>query len=192
MRKIITLVCVECLARNYKITKRENNVNYSDFIYFEVSLLVGDKEEDKISLESAYGPIKNVNTAHKIIKESIERIQIFNVESEGMHLVEHILLRTGNGVDDINNKDLSFKCSIIFPEWPRKFQDTTFKQEVEEWINNFSPAHIKTNIYWVSLPQMGTFEIAYKNWLEKKNKMSSTKEEIDLASLNLKKILDSF
>ena len=174
--------------KNYKVVKKTNKINYQDSVTYEIRLYVATEEEIYITIESVYGPIFNINSAHKIIAQSVENVRTFNIESEGVHLIEHTLLRTSNLLKE-GEEDPSFKCSLLFPDWPKKFQDTTSKQEIKEWVRENAPAHICINIHWLSLQEMETFECAYKNWFEKKNKPSSTKEEIDSLSTTVQNII---
>ena len=176
--------------KNYKVVKKTNKINYQDSVTYEIRLYVATQEENYITIESIYGPIFNINSAHKIIAQSVENIRTFNIESEGVHLVEHTLLRTNNLLKE-GAEDPSFKCSLLFPDWPKKFQDTTLKQEIKEWVKKNAPAHVYINIHWISLQEMETFESAYKIWFEKKNKPSSTKEEIDNVSTIVQNIINS-
>jgi hypothetical protein len=112
--------------------------------------------------------------------------------AEGMHLVEHVLLRPVEGstqtlapvrfelkgasgrtyphtfVDD----PYSFQISIFLPGWTPRFQNQEFRVIVERTIRQETPAHILPWIYWVGLindtvPQAFVrFEDAYLQWLK--------------------------
>lgn len=112
--------------------------------------------------------------------------------AEGMHLIEHTLLRpvegsiqalapvrfelkgeSGNPYHHTFVSDpYSFQISIFLPGWAPRFQDPEFRVIVERTIRQETPAHILPWIYWVGLingtvPQSFVrFEDAYLQWLK--------------------------
>ena len=108
--------------------------------------------------------------------------------SEGMHVLEHILLRPlVSGVDaflPIDNEEderapcpciedpYSFRVSIIMPAWPRRFTDMDFRNYIERKMRLETPAHIYPKICWVSIEQMDLFETALRDWLKAKADIS--------------------
>ncbi|PTQ91921.1 hypothetical protein C8R30_12725 [Nitrosomonas nitrosa] len=115
--------------------------------------------------------------------------------AEGMHLIEHMLLRPMEGSTQalapvqfelksesgntyyhtFVNDPYSFQISIFLPGWAPRFQDLEFRVIVERTIRQETPAHILPWIYWVDLedkqvPGVFTeFEKAYQQWLESLN-----------------------
>ena len=100
-------------------------------------------------------------------------------ESEGFHLVEHVLLRkrtTGDPylplqistADTCDCPDVSepysFRATIVLPSWPTRYQDLKFRRFVEETLRREAPAHVLLKICWVGHMQMKSFEIAYDEW----------------------------
>lgn len=114
--------------------------------------------------------------------------------SEGFHLVEHILLRKRTeddpfmpiqlrgdcecekndswdsspeaGCECVEVKDpYSFRVSIILPTWPKRFQDINFRKFVEDILRAEAPAHIYLKICWISHEEMREFEVCHMNWL---------------------------
>lgn len=95
-----------------------------------------------------------------------------NVESEGMHIVEHLLLRPvgkaqheelplPNGLDFY-----SFRLSVIFPDWTARCHNPNFRMLAEETVRMNCPAHLYPEYYWLGFDQMCTFELLYKKWLD--------------------------
>jgi len=106
---------------------------------------------------------------------------------EGMHIVEHILLRP---VDDqtVTVKDIeegffpeckeeedcvcppedhySFRITIVLPFWPDRFRNMTFRNFAERVIRFETPAHILAKICWVDFRDMYEFEALYTEWLK--------------------------
>lgn len=93
-----------------------------------------------------------------------------NVESEGMHLLEHLLLK---GVGDTKHKNIpddfyAFKMSVIFPAWTARFHDKAFRLLAEETVRLNAPAHLYITFYWLDFKSMNAFEVLYKQWLDRK------------------------
>lgn len=107
-------------------------------------------------------------------------IAAFNKEcnEEGLHLIEHILLRPRNNqfafapvcldpkCDFCGEQDpYSFRMSVVLPYWPAHFRSLAFRNYFENMIRQESPAHAAVKVCWVDNASMRDFEIAYQNWL---------------------------
>src|SRR6185436_17345243 len=78
-----------------------------------------------------------------------------SVESEGVHVVEHILLRPetfDNTVDE--DAFYAFRVSVIFPAWPARFHDQEFRRFAEDTVRLNCPAHIYPEIRWLEFQEM--------------------------------------
>ena len=97
----------------------------------------------------------------------------FNKEcdSEGMHLVEHLLLRPRNnafalppvcldpGCDFCGEQDpFSFRMSVVLPYWPKHFLNMAFRDYFEDMMHREAPAHTLVKICWLSNEDMRSFE----------------------------------
>jgi hypothetical protein len=93
-----------------------------------------------------------------------------NAESEGMHIVEHILLRPvgQDRYEDLcipDNFDFySLRLSVIFPAWTARCHDPRFRSLAEETVRLNCPAHICPQFYWLDFAEMVDFEQLYKQW----------------------------
>ena len=104
------------------------------------------------------------------------------LNSEGFHLVEHLLLRPkergdtfvplgGHCRDDegnlcpVRSDPYSFRISVIVPVWPERFRDIPFRRFFEQTLRQETPAHILPRICWVQICDMQKFEKAYRQWL---------------------------
>ncbi len=100
-------------------------------------------------------------------------------ESEGCHVIEHILLRKRTSDDPfmpvqindpgecdcINVEDpYSFRMTLVLPSWSARFNDMKFRRFAEETLRREAPAHIFTKICWISHAQMMNLEVAYNAW----------------------------
>lgn len=97
---------------------------------------------------------------------------------EGMHLIEHILLRPRDsnftlapicidkdcqtcGEDD----PYSFRISIILPYWPSHFNNMNFRKYFEKLAREESPAHCMVKVCWINQVEMLQFELCYYTWI---------------------------
>ena len=114
---------------------------------------------------------------------------------EGMHVVEHLLLRPGSlskarlGMDNF----FSNRVSVIFPSWTARCSDLDFRNWAEGLVRENCPAHITPEIYWLDFNGMCEFEVLYSKWsdLLEVKKPSYEPNELDEASLALVQFLIS-
>lgn len=140
--------------------------------------------------------IKNVTPKTIVIRAGMEKLAIsdmvafFNktfIDREGIHLIEHILLRPKKrdfdkllnihtDVDCVQCKiadTYSFVMTAVLPYWPDRFRDRNFRTFIEKTLREECPAHVVLNVCWINPLQMGQFEKAYKNWLIQINTTST-------------------
>ncbi len=109
---------------------------------------------------------------------------------EGMHIVEHLLLRPLPITDTITAADLkdgffplcaslnpdcdcpvtdyySFRISVVLPYWTDRFRNMDFRAFAEDTIHRETPAHILPKFCWVSMYDMLRLETAYTAWFAK-------------------------
>lgn len=97
---------------------------------------------------------------------------------EGLHLIEHILLRPRNTAFDpmqvcLHNCDClceldpyTFRASVVLPYDAGHFDNMDFRKYFEDKIREDAPAHIMLKICWLNNDLMQQFEIVYKKWIE--------------------------
>lgn len=150
-----------------------------------------------VRLKDGYG--KSIAVSHSYFtKESTANAFIDEViakfaptcNAEGMHLIEHLLLRPhfpvtviapqtkeekyklmqvclGEDCDFCGEEDpYSFRASAILPYWPERFRDLDFRRFFEKTMRTEAPAHISLKICWVNYTIMQTFQAIFKTWLE--------------------------
>ncbi len=111
-----------------------------------------------------------------------------NVESEGVHIVEHILLRPeGEKSDhlDVPKDFYSFRISVIFPSWTARLSNKDFQQLAKETVRLNCPAHIYAEFYWLDFEKIRQFERLYMDWLEKKSGDRGSVRECNAAAKSL-------
>ncbi len=114
-----------------------------------------------------------------------------NSESEGLHLLEHILLRPlgcsrYEGLNLPTEVDFfSFRASVVFPAWTARCHDPQFRLLAEETVRLNAPAHIFVEFYWLEFDEMEEFESLYEIWLDMKSKKQADSMVLNQHSCNL-------
>lgn len=99
----------------------------------------------------------------------------------GFHIFEHLLLRPSTDTDPLlsiciepdchhcmEQDPYSFRISVVFPYWIKKFKNTDFRNYIERTLRREAPAHVLLKICWVDQIQMTALETAYEAWLTQK------------------------
>ena len=118
-----------------------------------------------------------VAAARSILERHNQLLQSELCDSEGMHLIEHILLRPRRAGDRLMQVCLgdecsfcgeedpySFRISIVLPYWPERFQDLNFRRFAERLIREETPAHIHPRICWIDNADMAELDTAHREW----------------------------
>jgi hypothetical protein len=118
------------------------------------------------------------------------------INAEGMHLVEHLLLRNARGYAPIpvcTSNDpcasvwaqsatdptgtnfmefqagadpYSFILTVALPAWPARFRTPANRALLESIIQRETPAHILPRILWLTPRDMCRFEHFYRGWVD--------------------------
>jgi hypothetical protein len=80
--------------------------------------------------------------------------------------------------------------SFIFPDWPARFQNMEFKRFIQSSIENYIPANLAYNVFFIDINALNLFEERYKKWLGAKK--TNNTELIDESSLQLIQLLKSY
>lgn len=114
-----------------------------------------------------------------------------NQHSEGLHLVEHILLRPQLATVELQSESareadfFSFRLSVIFPGWTTRCHDKAFRQHAEQTVRMNLPAHLYAEIHWLDFEQMLGFEERNDDWLAHKSNESASAVEIDRSATRM-------
>ncbi len=116
--------------------------------------------------------------ARAIVDRYDEILATDRCNSEGMHLVEHILLRPFAKGDKLMGVCLeeecafcgeedpySFRVSVVLPYWPERFRNLHFRALLERALREEAPAHVQVKVCWIGQQQMIEFDAAYRAWL---------------------------
>ena len=142
--------------------------------------------------------------ARAIVERYDELLSDIGEEGEGMHLVEHILLRPKSesgplmqvclpeGCHFCGDEDpYSFRVSVVLPYWPGRFRDLSFRSLVERTLREEAPAHVQVKICWISQSQMIEFDAAYRDWLTARSARPGGAAAVDAKAARLVAILDA-
>ncbi|GAB3255498.1 hypothetical protein [Chitinimonas naiadis] len=93
-------------------------------------------------------------------------------ECEGLHLIEHILLRPR--LPSLNRDDadkvvldpyFQHQITVVFPGWTARCADRAFRHLAEETVLLGCPAHIQAHVLWLDADTLAEFEAAQRKWL---------------------------
>jgi hypothetical protein len=117
--------------------------------------------------------------ARAIVERYDEVLASGACDVEGMHLVEHILLRPlarGDKLMTVCLQDecafcgeedpYSFRVSVVLPYWPERFRNLHFRALLERTLREEAPAHVQVKVCWVGQQQMTEFDKAHLAWLK--------------------------
>ncbi|MGC1302133.1 MAG: hypothetical protein WA840_07150, partial [Caulobacteraceae bacterium] len=109
------------------------------------------------------GEFQNQGDATRLADWLRRRSLGFNDACEGVHVVEHILLRPRSApvVRDWHSLQLTF----VFPNWTARTARAEFRNFAEETIRINCPAHLAPRCIWLSRPAMRDFERTFGHWM---------------------------
>jgi hypothetical protein len=136
-----------------------------------VRLLLGPDEDDHWwNVGDGFATEEEALSAADSLRYFLRRL---NDLSEGLHIVEHVLLRPfGSGVGherlNLPSGFYSFRLTVVLPAWTVRTQQKDFQAFAEEAIGINCPAHIVPRVVWLDYAEMAAFEGLYEAWLEAK------------------------
>jgi hypothetical protein len=120
------------------------------------------------------------------------------INSEGLHVVEHILLRPHcenncgcylvpheSGQCDVPGMmpgydPYSFIATVVLPAWPERFRKAGNRQLVERLLQREAPAHVLLRILWLGPKELCEFEGYYNQWVRWMAKQPVCGGELDM------------
>lgn len=97
-----------------------------------------------------------------------------NQNSEGLYVVEPILLRTGD--DNASLSDYANRVTVVFPGYTARFSNLRFREQAEQLVIENSPAHLVTQCLWLDFSAFSQFETLYNQWRHAKSSALKRKE----------------
>jgi len=111
-----------------------------------------------------------------------------NRDSEGLHIVEHLLLRPRAPAVAHSGQDedfYSFKISVIFPNWTTRCCNRDFRKLAEETLLLNAPAHVFPEFCWLDYIDMKEFEALFDTWQMHKTSRDTAPSELDRSAARL-------
>lgn len=192
----------------------ENNSKIGE-VYFSVQPTVGGFriEVKENPAAAALYAVSSVYAQKADAQADISKLKAVFFD-EGMHLVEHLLLRPLPITDVINGTDLlegffplckdlnpdcdcpttdyySFRISIVLPYWTERFRNMDFRGFAENTIHRETPAHILPKFCWVSMYDMFRLETAYNEWFAENKKYKPAMSVLKVKLKALIKVLNT-
>lgn len=118
------------------------------------------------------GQVSSLEKAMYFVNLLSSVIAKLNRISEGIHVVEHILLRPTAkepAVLSDDNDIFSFQISVVLPAYTARCADPAFRVQAETVIRENCPAHILPTCYWFDFDAMCEFEKRHLNWLAQRH-----------------------
>jgi hypothetical protein len=155
-------------------------------------LLLGPDEDDRWwNLGDDFATEDEALRAADSVRYFLRRL---NDLSEGLHVVEHVLLRpfgtdVGHTRVGVPSDFYAFRLTVVLPAWTVRTCQQSFRAFAEETIAINCPAHIVPRVLWLDYTEMAAFEHLYEAWLEAKqrwfNEQDVTAQSYGVASERL-------
>jgi hypothetical protein len=101
-------------------------------------------------------------------------------DAEGLHLVEHVLLRPVGGAaahEGVPSAFFALQLSVVFPDWTQRCHRPAFRQLAEETVQINTPAHLLAHCHWLDVTAMAAFETAFEAWLQARQQWAQQPEQ---------------
>lgn len=179
---------IQSLAIDYGVNEEHYHIYKKHDESYAILLYVDKFKKHNIELMAGSNALTTMEEAEKIVQQSIALFRSLNEKCEGFHLIEHILLRDSDSIEREDNF-YSFRMTMVFPAWPARFREASFRHAVEEMLISEGPAHLLVGVLWLDFDAMEVFEKAHRRWIELKTDAQATKIEIDKAANALMNII---
>ena len=162
--------------KNYNVVKKNNDQKFEIIIYDLLSNPIFKSYKVFSKEISAKSEIP-------IMIEFFENI-IKNEEVEKYNEIEKANNLSNKFPDNFN---YSNHVNFIFPDWPFRFQNKEFKNYIINVIDEYIPAHLSFDLFFIDINQMTQFEQSYFKW--KSSKLFMQFDHIDSKSLEIIQLL---
>ncbi|MDZ4749825.1 MAG: hypothetical protein SH808_15195 [Saprospiraceae bacterium] len=167
----------------------------TDNIYFEAKAAPGGFRIEVKETPTALTLYAVSSPVYVTLQEAQEKIASLRevLLDEGMHIIEHLLLRPLPASLNITANDLtngffplcaalnpdcdcpvtdyySFRISVVLPYWTPRFRNMDFRAFTEDTIHRETPAHILPKFCWISMYDMHQLETVYTDWFTENKK----------------------
>lgn len=105
------------------------------------------------------------------------------LQAEGLHLVEHLLLRPDPEHGDSPDDWHVGKLSLIIPGWTARGHDRRFRRLLREALLQAAPVHLECRVLFLELQDQQRFEQLYPVWLAARRALCQEHEPGNVARL---------
>jgi hypothetical protein len=122
------------------------------------------------------GHYANTEAAARAADSMRRFLMHLSLESEGLHVVEHVLLRPvgdspeHNKLGELPSDFYALRLTAVFPAWTARCAQPNFQRLAHETVQINCPAHVAARCLWLGHEAMETFEGCYAEWLDAKLK----------------------
>lgn len=112
----------------------------------------------------------------------------FHQESEGMHVVEHVLLRPlapgGRAHAALNLKPgfHALRITVLMPGWTARTRQPAFRRFAQDTLRINCPAHLSLQCLWLEFDAMQRFEACWLPWLVARRALEEAPDDAHLAA----------
>jgi hypothetical protein len=101
--------------------------------------------------------------------DSLRRfLRALDDECEGMHVVEHLLLRprSDSSVAAADDGIFGLRVTVVMPAWTLRTSDPGFRRLAEDAVRMQCPAHLSPAVHWLAFADMQRFEDDFGHWMD--------------------------
>ncbi len=151
---------------NFRLVRATDDAGVRVVLWNRDAQSSDDRSETLYSL----GTFSSTDEAVSAVNTLRSALVQMNLASEGLHLVEHPLLRSVAGFKPLEDLEKAFgfasQCSIVLAGWSARCADLHFRQYAQELIRQQAPAHVFVHVIWLDFADMATFESLYARWVK--------------------------
>jgi len=135
----------------------------------EVELLLGPDETGRWW---TLGSFADAATATRVAASARLFLRRLDENSEGMHIVEHILLRPV-GDEPPEPSALTpgpdfheLRLTVVLPGWTARTRQPAFRRFAEDTLRSNCPAHLALECRWLEFDALQRFELDLERWMQ--------------------------
>lgn len=150
---------------------------------FEIHFHTADKSMQFVSLK-AYESVQEIH-------EKMERVYKYLANKEDIRSYdEKIAFYIQNSDDDdlVPESFFAYQATLLLPSWTARFSDLEFRSMFRDTVNECKPANVKTELMWLNIDQMKTYEALYYKWADARRKYNN-KAENDILNNQMTQLL---
>ncbi|WP_299458854.1 hypothetical protein [uncultured Microscilla sp.] len=150
---------------------------------FEIHFHTADKSMQFVSLKT-YESVQEIH-------EKMERVYKFLANKEDIRSYEEkIAFYIQNSDDDdlVPESFFAYQATLLLPSWTARFSDLEFRSMFRDTVNECKPANVKTQLMWLDIDQMKTYEALYYKWTDARRN-DNNKAENDILNNQMTQLL---